>query len=212
MIGGRYAEPLVSASLWDCTAEELLRRASSADPTPGGGAIAAVAAAFGLSLVQMAIAVTVSAPAGATGDLATLSDAQRRAQELQAQVAGTADRDVAEFEALMAAYRLPRDTDELRAARSRAIDDATVIATRGPLSLAEASVDAIVLVDEVEQLIKATIVSDAQAGRDLLRGAALAALRTADINLVALEQRDHHEARTLRQRRDAALRAAGEPG
>ncbi|MGH2859920.1 MAG: cyclodeaminase/cyclohydrolase family protein, partial [Solirubrobacteraceae bacterium] len=165
----------MSASLWDCTAEELLRGASSADPTPGGGAIAAVVAAFGLSLVRMAIDVTLSAADGPADNLARLADAQSRAGALQALVAAAADRDVAEFDTLMACYRMPRDTDAERASRSRAIDEATVTATRGPLSLAEAALEAIELVDEAELLVKATIVSDAQAGRDLLRGAALAA-------------------------------------
>jgi formiminotetrahydrofolate cyclodeaminase len=204
----------VSASLWDCTAEELLRRASSAAPTPGGGAIAAVTAAFGLSLVRMAIEVTLSAADGPAGNLAKLADAKDRAAALQALVVAAADRDVEEFDALMAGYRLPQGTEGERVSRSRAIDAATVTATHGPLSLAEAALEGIELVDEVELLVKATIVSDAQAGRDLLRGAALAALRTADINLAALEQRQHREAPVLRERRDAVERAtsAGERG
>ena len=204
----------MSASLWDCTAEELLRRASSADPTPGGGAIAAVAAAFGLGLVRMAIEVTLSAAAGPAGNLAKLADAQDRAGALQARVVAATDRDATDFDALLAAYRMPQNTDAERATRSRALDEATVTATHGPLSLAETSLEAIALVDEVELLVRETIVSDAQAGRDLLRGAALAALRTADINLAVLEQRGHHEARALRRRRDEVMRAVapGEPG
>lgn len=203
----------MSASLWDCTAEELLRRASAADPTPGGGAIAAVAAAFGLSLVRMAIEVTLSTADGPAGNLAKLADARDRAGALQALVVAAADRDVEEFDALMAGYRMPRDTEAEQASRSRAIDAATVTATHGPLSLAEVALEGIELVNAVELLIKASIVSDAQAGRDLLRGAVLAALRTADINLVALERRDHREAQLLRRRRDAVQRAAaGECG
>lgn len=193
----------MSASLWDCTAEELLRRASAADATPGGGAIAAVAAAFGLGLVRMAIEVTVSSADGPAGNRAKLADARDRAGALQALLVAAADRDVEEFDVLMAGYRMPRDSAAERASRSRAIDAAAVTATHGPLSLAEAALEAIELVDEVELLVKATIVSDAQAGRDLLRGAALAALRTADINLAALEERDHREAQALRRRRDA---------
>jgi methenyltetrahydrofolate cyclohydrolase len=200
--------PVVSSSLWNSQAEQLLQRASSTDPTPGGGAIAAVAAAFGMSLVRMAIGVTISAGDSAAGYAAQLAGAQSRARELQAGFVEAADRDVAEFDALMAGYRMPRDTDDERERRSRAIDEATLTATRGPLGLAEASVVGIALVDEIEPSIKATIVSDAQAGRDLLRGAALAALRTADINLTALEERGHFEATGLRERRDAVLRAA----
>lgn len=194
--------------MWDSTTEQLLERASSVDPTPGGGAIAAVTAAFGLGLVRMSIAVTLPAAEGGGEELALLRDASERARELQVRMVAAADQDVAEFEALMKGYRMPRETDGERAARSRAIDDATVTATLGPLGLSDAVIVAVALADEVEPLVKRTIVSDVQAGRDLLRGAALAALRTADINLVELERRGHAEAPALRQRRDGLCRAA----
>jgi formiminotetrahydrofolate cyclodeaminase len=193
----------VSLSLWVSTAEQLLQRTSSADPTPGGGAIAAVTAAFGAGLVHMAIEVTVSRPQGSASESPPLAAGLRRAGELQARMVEAADADVSEFDALMAAYRLPRDSDEQRLARQGAIDEATVTATHGPLGLAELAMAAVALGREVEPLVKPTIVSDVHAGCDLLRGAALAALRTADINLAALEQRGHPEAPALRERRDA---------
>jgi formiminotetrahydrofolate cyclodeaminase len=205
----------VSDSLWNSTAEQLLRRASSADPTPGGGSVAALSGAFGLGLVLMAIAVSVADASYAAAEREQLLDAQSRGRELQDYVAGAVDRDVAEFDAVMAGYRMPRNSEAERAVRREAIDAATVRATHGPLGLAEATIRGIALADEVEPLVKPGIVSDARAGRDLLRGAALAAVRTADINLVALEQREHAEAPALRQRRDtagAALGGLGEPG
>ena len=165
-------------------------------------------AAFGLSLVRMTLEITVAPPVSDPGAVRQLADVQGRAHELQAGLVAAADRDIAEFDALMAGYRMPRETDEERAARRRAIDDATVTATEGPLSIAEASVTGIALCDQIEPLVKAAVVSDVQAGRDLLRGATLAALRTADINLRALEQSGHPERAALCERRDAAYRAA----
>lgn len=194
--------------MWNCSADELLRRASSTDPTPGGGSVAALTAAFAFGLVQMAIGVTLSGPDAAAGERALLLEAQARMRELQSKVVQAVDRDVAEFDAVMAGYRMPRETEAERASRRRVIDDATVTATIGPLGLAEAALDGIGRVNEIEPLIKHSIVSDAQAGRDLLRGAALAALRTADINLVTLEAGAHRDAAELRRRRDAAGLAA----
>lgn len=194
--------------MWNCSAEELLRRASSSDPTPGGGSVAALAAAFGFSLVHMAIAVTLAGPELSSGQRAALGEAQSRVARLQAEAVEAVDRDVSEFDAVMASYRMPRATDPERERRREAIDEATVTATQGPLGLAEAGIRGIRLVDEIEALIKPTIVSDAQAGRDLLRGAARAALRTADINLVALEAGGHAQAPALRARRDAVAAAA----
>lgn len=199
----------MSESLWDCKADQLLQRVSSTAPTPGGGSVAAVTAALGLGLVQMAVGITLAGIEETTGTEHTrLTDAQRDANNLQAQAVEAADRDIAEFDALMAGYRMPRGSDEERATRKLAIDDATVTAIEGPLSLAELSVAGITLANEVESSVKPTIVSDVRAGRDLLRAAALAALRTADINLEALEKSNHPDASALRERRDAALKRA----
>ncbi len=205
----------MAQSLWALTAEELLRRTASVDPTPGGGAIAAVTAAFGLSLVQMAVEITIAGSEGAGESLVQLGDARDRGLELRAQVMAIVDRDVAEFDSLMAAYRMPRTTEAERELRVRAVDEATVTATEGPLGLVEDSLAGISLGDEVEPLVKPMIVSDVQAGRDLLRAAALAGLRTADINLAALERQGHQRAVALRRRRDTlegALHSARERG
>lgn len=153
------------------------------------------------------MAIAISAGDDAADGPAQFGAAQSRARELQAAVVEAADRDVAEFDSLMAAYRMPRGSEYERTARARLIDETTVTATRGPLSLAEAAIAGTALADQVEPLVKRTIVSDVQAGRDLLCGAVLAALRTADINLAGLEQRDHPEALDLRRRRDAVRRA-----
>ncbi len=196
----------MSQSLWDLTAEQLLDRAASSDPTPGGGAIAAVTAAFGLSLVQMAVEVSISKAVNASSDETRLVAVRARAETLRLRLVRAVDRDVADFDALMAGYRMPRDTPQEQAARSATIDAATVTATSGPLELAEAAVTGVALGDEVEPLVTASIISDVHAGRDLLRGGAMAALRTADINLVALEARGHPDAPVLRLRRDAVRR------
>lgn len=194
--------------MWVSTAEQLLQRTSSADPTPGGGAIAAVTAAFGVALIHMAIEVTVAPPMSGGAVPEALGEARLRAAELQNAIAAAADADVDEFDALMAAYRLPREDDAQREVRQQAIDAATVTAAHGPLGLAELSMTAVALGADVEPLVKATIVSDVKAGCDLLRGAALAALRTADINLNALETRAHPDAVGIRERRDAVYHAA----
>lgn len=200
-------------SLWALSAEELVRRTATVDPTPGGGAIAAVTAAFGLGLVQMAVEISLAGSAAAGGDPALLVDARQRALELRAQLMSAVDRDVEEFDALMAAYRMPRATEAERELRARAVEEATVTATEGPLGLAGAALVGIALGDEVEPLVKEMIVSDVKAGCDLLCGGALAALRTADINLAALERAGRLEAAALRTRRDlleGALRSAQE--
>ena len=185
-------------SLWSARADELLARTASADPTPGGGSIAAISGAFGLALVQMALAVT---------DDPELADHQRRADDLRAAVVPAVDGDVDDFAALMAAYRLPRTDDAERAARLEAVEKAGIAATKRPLDLVSRFVEALTLATEVEPLVKRSIVSDVRAGRDLLVGASRAAVRTADTNLEALDRSGSPQAQPLRARRDALVRA-----
>lgn len=180
----------MSESLWELSARELLARTASAAPTPGGGSIAAVTGAFGLGLVIMALEVT---------DDPALGSQLTGARSLLGELSAAADADVADFGTLMAAYGQPKDA----AGRAEAITAATLVATRSPLSLVQNCGSGIRLADEVEALVKRDIRSDVVAGRDILRGAAAAALRTADINLRALERAKSPEAIDLRRRRDA---------
>ncbi len=193
----------MSESLWSVEVGDLLRRTASSDPTPGGGSVAAVAGAFGLGLVQMAIAVTDDQASGHQG----LAEHARRAQELRDEIVPAADGDVADFTALMAAYGLPRTDEEAKDRRRRQIEQATVEATHRPLALVGALVESVQLSLVVEPLVKKTIVSDVLAGRDLLVGAARAAIRTVDINLTALERSSSPAAPDLRARRDQLVAA-----
>ncbi|WP_404313201.1 cyclodeaminase/cyclohydrolase family protein [Agrococcus terreus] len=191
----------MSESLWSLPADELLRRAASSDPTPGGGSIAAVSGALGLGLVLMAVAVT--------GDPAL--DARReRGEALLARVVPAADADVAAFGTLMDAYGMPRDDEAAKAARASAVEAASVRATVEPLDLVATLVEGLALAAELEPLVKRSVVSDVHAGADLVRGAGRAAIRTADINLVALERGDAPAAAGLRERRDALAAALEE--
>lgn len=181
----------MSESLWAATAEELVRATASSAPTPGGGSIAAISGALGTALVQMAVAVT---------DDAALEPYASRLASLQQAIQPAADGDVHDFTALMAAYRLPRGDDTEREARSGEIERASVAATERPLSLVETFVDVLAVARELEPLVKPGVVSDVLAGRDLVIGAARAALRTADINIDQLERLTSPAAAGLRSR------------
>ncbi|GAB3578945.1 cyclodeaminase/cyclohydrolase family protein [Leifsonia lichenia] len=166
-------------SLWVLPSSELLSRTASSEPTPGGGSIAAITGALGVSLVQMALAVTADPELDALGE---------RLAALQGRIVPGADADVADFESVMSAYRLPRSDNAEREQRREAIEAATVAATQRPLALVAALVDAIDAAHAAESVVKPGIVSDVIAGRDVIRGAAWAAIRTVDVNLAQLDR------------------------
>lgn len=196
----------METSLWDRSADELLTRTASADPTPGGGSVAALTGALGTGLVLMALAVTARRRDLDDGQRDRLADLAARGEALLARVRSGADQDVADFETLMAAYGLPRDDEVRKGERAAAIRTATVAATRSPLDLAEALADVVDLAAQAEGVVHAGIRSDALAGGDVARGAAGAAIRTADVNLGALERAGAEETGELVARRDAVRR------
>lgn len=174
-------------SLWTWNLSELRQRTASAAPTPGGGSIAAVTATMGASLLLMAIDVTLDA--GRSGQDAT-DDLRSRRDHLQVlsdRLAGSVDADIDAFQTLMCAYRLPRTTEEQKSERRRVVKEASRQATAVPLVLAETCAEAAADAPALQQLVLSSITSDVLAGRDLLIGAARAALHTVAINLPQLE-------------------------
>jgi len=187
---------VVNESLWRLGAGELLRRTAAADPTPGGGAVAAVAGALGVGLMQMAVAVT---------GCAELERHASRLATLQSIIVPAADADADDFTAVMSAYRMPRGSDIQRQERSRQLEQVSIAATEGPLTLAETLTGVLEISRELEPLVKPSILSDVLAGRDLVLGAARAAVRTADTNLDQLDRLSSQAVAELRQRRDAVV-------
>lgn len=174
----------MSDSIWNLTLRAALDQTASASPTPGGGSIAPMSAAFGLGLVLMALEVsakkqTPSAEAAA----AALEEGRASLTEISQFV----DRDVAVFQAYMSALRLPKATEAEQVARDNARAAASLDAARTPLLAAEACLRALHFAKASAPNVHKNVWSDLLAGADLLMGAIKAVLRTVDINLPALK-------------------------
>lgn len=171
-------------SLWDQSLAAFRDATASAEPTPGGGSVAMVSASLGLGLVIMALEISARKPA--PGTEADLADLLARARTLLDALGRHADEDVAAFRALMSTYKLPKQTDEEKAARARAIQEAAAAATRAPLAAAGDAVAGLELAERAAALAKGSVVSDVGAGAALLGGAVAAVLLNVDINLPGL--------------------------
>ena len=126
--------------------EEFLRRLASGDPTPGGGAASALAGALGASLVSMVCNLTLGRERYADLE-ADARQIQAEADALRVRLQEGIDEDAAAYGKVIATYRLPRGTDEEKAARSDAIQAATHEAAEVPLGLVEASAQVIDLAE-----------------------------------------------------------------
>lgn len=171
----------MTGSLWDLDLRAALDQTASATPTPGGGSIAAVSASFGLGLVIMAIEVSATKHPGAAAVAA-------EGRALLAELTPFVDRDVAVFNAYMSALRLPKQTEQEKAARDAARASASLAAARTPLQAAETCLRALTFARRSAHVVHKNIWSDLLAGADLLLGGLKAVLRTVDINLPLLRE------------------------
>jgi len=112
-------------------------------------------------------------------------------ESCRAKLLDLADADAGAYAQVGAAYGMPRGTDEEKAARQAAIQEALKAAARVPLAITEACVDTIVALVELREKANPNLLSDVACSADL----ALAALRCAclnvDINLAALKNGEY---------------------
>ncbi|WP_409340895.1 cyclodeaminase/cyclohydrolase family protein [Paenibacillus sp. MBLB4367] len=181
---------------YDATIRSFLAAAASASPTPGGGSIAALAAALGASMTSM-VAKLSTGPKFAQTEAA----ANTLAVEMAAAIARSESllhEDIQAFEAYMAALKLTKG-----ASRDEALREAAQAAADVPLRLARLCTDAIRASGAMAETGNKTAISDLGIGVLLLEASLQAALLTVEINLPALggsqlEQKIRGEASALR--------------
>lgn len=155
---------------------------ASSSPAPGGGSVSAAAGSLAAALAAMVCRLTMGKKKYAevqdqAGAILKKTDALK--DELYELVA----RDAASFDALMAAMKLPKETPEQQAARTAAIQAATITATRTPLETMGKALTAIGLVIEIAKIGNVNSISDAGVGALMGYAAVQGAFYNVQINL-----------------------------
>lgn len=177
---------MAADGLTTLTVDQFLDRLASGDPTPGGGSASALAGALGAALVSMVCNLTVGREKYAAHD-AEVREILAASGQLVETLRQGIDQDSAAYDQVMAAFKLPRATDDEKAARQTAIQSATHAASLVPLALAEASAQVIA---QAERAVGKTNVNAASdlAVAALLGVAALdGAAANVEINLSSLK-------------------------
>lgn len=171
-----------TTTLADLTASELLDRLATHEPIPGGGSASALAGAMGAALVAMVAELTIGRPDAGERDeeLRTLRDDanQHRARLLQ-----LAEDDAAAYDAVVRARRLPRGTEEEKAARRRAVDGAMLEAAAVPLQAAQAAAAVLEQAAQIAPIGNRNAASDAGVAAQLASAAVRGAILNVRINL-----------------------------
>ncbi len=155
--------------------QDFLNELGSAEPVPGGGSVAALGGALGASLVAMVCRLTVGKKGyeEVSDELSTLLP---RADALQTELRELIQTDIDAFARVMDAYKLPKETDPQKIARTHAIQDALKRASDVPLRVAELCAEVLTLTRVVVEKGNKNAASDAGVGSLMaeagLRGAA----------------------------------------
>jgi len=163
--------PLVKMNLREFCNETL-----SDSPAPGGGSVAALMGALGTSLGGM-VANLSAGKRGWDDKLEYFSGWAAKAQQLKDELLSLVDEDTAAFNKVMDAFALPKESAEEKAARSRAIQDATKYAAQIPLKVMETASKSYELLVEMADKGNPASISDVGVGtlatRACIEGAAL---------------------------------------
>lgn len=172
-------------ALVERSVRELLNAFSSSDPTPGGGSASALASSVGVSLLMM-VAGLPKTKHNSDDDRAALSGASAALDPLRGQLADAIDDDAAAYDGVVAAYKLPRGTDEEKHTRTDAIQRALKAATEVPLGVMRRSAAALHTAQVVAVHGHPGASSDVGVAMALLRAGLEGARLNVDINLESI--------------------------
>lgn len=180
--------PCKGNRLIDMTCRGFAFETASESPAPGGGSISAYMGALAAALGTMVANLSAHKP-GWDDRWAEFSDHAERGQGMIKDLLALVDEDTAAFNRIMDAFKLPKATDEEKAARSAAIQAATLYATEVPFRTMKTALGVFPLVKAMAGTGNPNSVSDAGVGALAARSAVLGAYLNVKINAAGLKDR-----------------------
>jgi len=177
------------SELFSQSLRDVLKVSASSEPTPGGGSVAAIAAAFAASMAAMVANLTIGRKKykDVEQQVTRLRDRalclMNRAEEL-------VDIDMSQFRRFMEYYKMPAVTPEEKERREHLVQEALRGATETPLEIARACLEILKVVDEIAPIGNKMAISDAGVSAYLAEAALRAALLNVDINLPQVKARE----------------------
>lgn len=175
--------------LADLTVKDFLDKVSGNDPVPGGGSIAALNGALASALATMVAQLTIGKK-GYEMSEEVMRHAQILTACLQKEFMVLVDKDSEAYNAVFACFKLPKATDEEKAARSAAIQEATRQAALVPMEVARKALDMMSVIADIARLGNRNAVTDACVAMMSARSAVLGALLNVRINLSSLKDKE----------------------
>ena len=165
---------------------EFLARTASSDP--GGGSVSALGAAISAALSEMVAALTIGRK-GFESCEKEMMEIIQRARSLREKLTKDIDRDSDAYSQVIAAFRLPNDTEENKNRRKQAVQDGFKQAALIPLGVAKDASELLDLAEKVVDRGNKNAVTDAAVAAMMARTAILGALFNVKINLTSIKDK-----------------------
>ncbi len=177
-----------SKKLVDMTCVGFADETASESPAPGGGSISAYMGALAAALGTM-VANLSAHKAGWDDRWEEFSDVAEKGRDIQDRLIHLVDEDTEAFNRIMGVFAMPKKTDEEKAARSAALQEATLYATEVPLRTMRAAYETFDVLEAMAVKGNPASVSDAGVGALAARSAVLGAQLNVRINAAGLKDR-----------------------
>lgn len=177
-----------SKKLVDLSVEKFAQETASESPAPGGGSISAAMGSFGAALATM-VANLSSHKAGWDERWEEFSNWADKGKYYMEQLTKMVDEDTNAFNKIMNAFGLPKGTDEEKAARTKAIEDATIYAIEVPFKVMQLCYESMEVIKAMAEYGNPNSVTDAGVGALAARSGVLGAFLNVKINASGLKDK-----------------------
>jgi len=184
--------------VWEWTTEEFLTVSASSSPTPGGGSVSAYVGGLAAAMTCMVANLTVGKE--------KFKDVEPQVKEILAQADAVLtalktglSEDIAEFSNFMAVLKLPKGTDEEKAARTEKMQEVLISATNTPLGISQNCFKILQLAQKLAPIGNKGAISDVGVAAYLAESALKSAMLSVDINLPQIKDVGYKE-RVLAER------------
>lgn len=161
-------------------------------PAPGGGSVSAYCGMLAASLGQMVCNLTIGKPKYADAE-ERLTEIKSELERLGARLRELIAEDADSFEAVLQAYRLPKENEEQKSQRAALIQIALRGAVDVPFETAQRSFDVLGLLRELANIGNPNAISDVAVGARLAQTAIRGASYNVSVNLDSISERDATE-------------------
>ena len=168
------------------TVEQFAMQTASNEPVPGGGSISALAGALAAALTEMVAGLTIGKKKYAEVE-EEMKNAVAPMHEICEHLLDDIKRDSESFDLYMQARTLPKETEEEKAARTKAMQDGLKAAVAVPLSVAKRAYEVMPYAEVMVTKGNKTAVTDALVATMMARTAVLGALFNVKINLESIK-------------------------